>query len=213
MAVRVVPGFCAALLLALALVACGEDDRGGSVEESGGTSTTGTSTTGTSTTPAPSGAAVATIQVDETEFALDPKNPRISKAGVVSFRVKNAGTILHALEVEGPGGEVKTKGIEPGKSASLRVDLSKPGSYEWYCPIGDHKDRGMKGRIIVAGGGSGTTTDDSDTSTDDSDTTMDDSGKRDDSGSDEAGGSSGKGGDDDSGKRSGGGSSGGSGVY
>jgi plastocyanin len=205
--VRVVSGFCAALILALGLAACGEDDRGGSVEESGGTSTTGTSTTGTSTTPAPGGAAVAKLQVEETEFAIDPKNPRISKAGVVSFRVKNVGQVLHALEVEGPNGEVETKGIEPGKSASLRVDLSKPGTYEWYCPIGDHKDRGMKGRIVVAGGGSGTSTDDSDTS-------MDDSGKgEDDSGSDDSGGSSGKGGDDDSGQRSGGGSSGGVGSY
>jgi uncharacterized cupredoxin-like copper-binding protein len=156
------------LLGALALAAgCGED-RGGSVEE-GGESTSTTGTTGTTTTPAPRGAAVAKVVVKETDFALDPKNPRIAKAGVVTFDVSNAGKLLHALEVEGPGGEVKTKGIDPGGKATLKVDLSKPGTYEWYCPIDDHKGRGMKGRIIVAGGGpdAGTSTDGSGTKTDD----------------------------------------------
>jgi uncharacterized cupredoxin-like copper-binding protein len=195
---------CAAATIALSLAACGDDDRGGSVEQSGGTNTTGTNTTGTdttgtdttgtSTTPSASGATVAKVDVEETDFAIDPKNPRIAKTGVVRFNVKNAGKALHALEVEGPDGEKETDGIEPGKSATLEVGFSKAGTYEWYCPIGDHKDRGMKGKITVAGGGSGTTTDDSGKG-------GDDSGKS---------GGSGKSG---SGNRSGAGSSGGDGVY
>jgi uncharacterized cupredoxin-like copper-binding protein len=193
MSARVIAAVCAIAALGMTLAACGEDDRGGSVQESGGTSTTGTGTetTGTSTTPVPSGAAVKTVKVRETEFALDPENPDVARAGVVSFQVTNGGKVLHALEVEGPNGEVKTKGINPGGSATLKADLSKPGKYEWYCPIADHKDRGMKGTITVAGGGSGTSTDDSgddDSSTEDS--SKDDSSKDGDSRS--SGGSSGK---------------------
>ena len=101
--------------------------------------------------------------MSETEFKLAPANPKVSKAGVVQFKVKNDGKIVHALEVEGPSGEVKTAPIQPGKSATLNADLSKAGSYQWYCPIDSHKAMGMKGKISVAGGGSGgsTTTDDS----------------------------------------------------
>ncbi len=141
----------------LALAACGED-REGSVKESGsGTAATGT--TGTSTAPArPSGAVVAKVRVRETEFKLDPANPRIPKAGVVQFDVTNAGEAPHALEVEGPEGEVETETIAPGKKATLKADLSKAGTYVWYCPVGDHEQKGMKGRITVAGGGSGTST-------------------------------------------------------
>ena len=137
----------------LPLAACGED-REGSVEESGtGTSATGASTTGTSTTPAKApGPVVATVRVRETEFELDPPNPRIPKAGVVEFDVTNAGKAPHALEVEGPKGEVETETIEPGRKATLRADLSKAGTYVWYCPVGDHEQRGMKGKITVAGG-------------------------------------------------------------
>ena len=143
-------------LALLPLAACGED-REGSVEESGtGTTATGASTTGTSTTPAAaSGPVVATVRVRETEFKLDPPNPRIPKPGVVEFDVTNAGEVPHALEVEGPNGEVETETIEPGRKATLRADLSKAGTYVWYCPVGDHEKRGMKGEITVAGGGSG----------------------------------------------------------
>ena len=138
---------------ALTLGACGEDDEG-RVDVSGGTDTAGTSTTGTSTgKAAPSGAPTATVKVSETEYALSPANPSVDAAGVVQFEVTNDGKVDHALEVEGPNGEVETETISPGKKATLKADLGKAGRYEWYCPIGDHKDRGMKGEITVAGGG------------------------------------------------------------
>lgn len=133
----------AALAAPLILAACGED-RG-----SQGTSTGAEK----STTPQATGAPAQTVDVRETEFKLDPANPSVSKPGVVELRVANAGDTVHALEVEGPAGEAKTAPIQPGKSATLKVDLSKPGRYEWYCPIADHKDEGMKGEITVGGGG------------------------------------------------------------
>ena len=141
-----------ALLVALAaLGGCGNDDEG-RVDVSGGATDTSPSGTSTDETAA-SGPAVATISVAETEFRLSPSNPSVAKKGVVEFKVVNAGKIAHALEVEAPGGEVETPEIEPGDDATLRADLDKPGRYEWYCPVGDHEDRGMKGEITVAGGG------------------------------------------------------------
>jgi plastocyanin len=95
------------------------------------------------------------ITISETEFKLDPSSPEVPKAGPVQFTVKNDGTIDHALEIEGPNGEIKTAAIAPGKSAKVTADLSKPGTYEMYCPIDGHKANGMKGEIKVAGGGSG----------------------------------------------------------
>jgi len=134
----------AAVVASLLLVACGED-RG-----SQGTSTGAQKTT---TTPQPTGAPTETVDLRETEFQLDPANPSIAKPGVVEFRATNAGATVHALEVHGPAGEAETAEIQPGKSATLKVDLSKPGRYEWYCPIADHKDKGMRGEITVGGGG------------------------------------------------------------
>lgn len=140
----------------LALAGCGDDDDEGRVDVSGGgTDTAGTDTTGASTgaETTPAGPAKANVKVNETEFRLTPKNPTVSKAGVVQFDVQNKGNVVHALEVEGPGGEAKTDAIDPGGKATLKVDLSEAGRYEWYCPIGNHKEQGMRGVITVAGGG------------------------------------------------------------
>ena len=147
-----------AICALLAFAGCGDDDeRPGDVTiQDGRTATTGTETTGTETTGT-TGEAVETVNVSLTEFELDPANPRIGEAGVVEFRATNDGQVVHALEVEGPTGEVETEEIQPGESATLKADLSRPGSYTWYCPVGNHEEQGMKGRIRVAGGGSGGT--------------------------------------------------------
>jgi plastocyanin len=105
-----------------------------------------------------SGAVVQTVQISEKEYSLTPSTVNVSKPGTVEFQVTNDGQITHALEIEGNGVEEETEDIEPGESATLRVDLSKEGSYEMYCPIDGHKDQGMKGTVTVGSTPAGTTT-------------------------------------------------------
>jgi plastocyanin len=125
--------------LGLAAGGCGE-----SREEARSTST---SAPPAPTTPAP--ATNAEFTVTEREYSLSPSDLRVPKAGTFSLVVRNTGAIPHALEVEGPAGELKTGAIAPGKTARLEVALRKPGRYEWYCPIGDHRKRGMRGTVVV----------------------------------------------------------------
>lgn len=107
-------------------------------------------------TDAPAGGGgepVASVEVSETEFALEPENPTVEQSGLVEFVATNHGQIDHSLEVEGPE-EVETEIIGPGESASVQAKLP-PGEYKMYCPVGDHEDRGMVGTVTVAGGGGG----------------------------------------------------------
>jgi uncharacterized cupredoxin-like copper-binding protein len=126
-------------LLVIGLAGCGGDDGNGAGERA-----------------APRAAAAAqTIKVSETEFRLDPADPK-DKKGVVDFKVTNDGKVTHSLEVEGPSGELELdKALQPGQSGTLRVNMSKAGRYVWYCPIDGHKASGMEGEITVANGGSG----------------------------------------------------------
>ncbi len=130
--------------LLLGVVGCGGGDDNSNNENTGS---------------APAGKATETINVSETDFKLNPANPRVSKPGVVEIKATNNGQTTHSLEVEGPGEEQKLKSdLQPGDSGTITVDLSKPGRYEWYCPIDDHRGMGMKGEIVVGGGGGTNTT-------------------------------------------------------
>lgn len=126
---------------AMALVGCGGDDET--------TSSAASTTESTDTAAAGGGGSGESIPVSETEFAIDPADPTV-KAGTVSFEVTNDGSITHNLEIEGPDGEQKLdQDLEAGDSGTLEVDLSKPGTYEWYCPISNHRDQGMEGEVTV----------------------------------------------------------------
>ena len=120
---------------------------------------------GSSSPSAGDGPVLQTIQISEKEYSLDPGTVTVSKTGTYELRVTNNGTIAHALEVEGNGVEEKIGDIQPGAGATLRVTLTKDGSYEMYCPIDGHRSQGMQGMVTVGSGSGGTTTKEGGTTT------------------------------------------------
>ena len=85
------------------------------------------------------------------EWALGFKNMSVQN-GHIRFDIENTGTIEHAFEVEGEAGgqkiEYKSPTLKPGEKTTLEVDLP-PGKYDAYCPVHDHKDKGMRGKVTV----------------------------------------------------------------
>ena len=130
---------CVAVAIPLTFAACGDDED----------TTTAASETSTeaTTTEESSGGGGETVDISETEFALDPSDPTAA-AGTVTLNVSNDGQTVHDLEVEGNGVEEVTPTIEAGASAQLKVDL-EPGEYEIYCTIPGHADQGMEGTLTV----------------------------------------------------------------
>jgi plastocyanin len=126
----------------LAIAGCGGDDD----------SDTTAATPTTTNTAAQGGTASqggGTINVSLVDYRLDPADPTV-KAGQVSIKATNDGQVPHSIEVEGPNGDQELESdLSPGDSGTLTVDLSKPGTYEWYCPVGNHKEMGMEGEITV----------------------------------------------------------------
>ena len=72
------------------------------------------------------------------------------RAGVVTFRVTNAGTVTHGFYIRGDGVDKGTREIPSRESASLTVTL-KAGTYEVFCPMSDlsHKAAGMSRKLVV----------------------------------------------------------------
>lgn len=122
---------------ALALPACSSASSGGS---------------GAATSPAgatSSAAAKGTpVDVVEKEFSIT-LTPTALHPGTVSFTVHNEGTFPHNLNVSGPGvTEQASPTLSPGQTAVLTVTL-QPGSYELWCSVDSHKDRGMDQTVKV----------------------------------------------------------------
>jgi plastocyanin len=100
------------------------------------------------------GPVLRTIPISEKEYSLTPSKITVAKTGTYELKATNDGTITHALEIEGNGVEQKSGDIAPGSTATLRVNLSKDGSYEIYCPIDGHRGQGMAGTVAVGSGSS-----------------------------------------------------------
>ena len=129
----------AAAALALVLGGCGED-RGDGLRTTPASVGTGATTVGAGVD--------ATVPVSLMDYRL-PRNVRVARSGLVAFEATNDGQVPHALAVVGPAGQARTQILKPGERTTVEVRLP-PGTYKWYCPVGDHERRGMVGRVRVA---------------------------------------------------------------
>jgi uncharacterized cupredoxin-like copper-binding protein len=91
----------------------------------------------------------AVVRLSESEFAITPANPRVTGTHAVDFEVTNSGSVTHSFAVRTPFGVLKSQPIAPGQTGGLTVDLMKPGIYAFYCPLHDHRQRGMRGSVVV----------------------------------------------------------------
>ena len=81
------------------------------------------------------------VTAKEFKFVLSTKTV---KAGAVIFKIVNKGKLQHDFKISGK----KTALIAPGKSATLKVTLSK-GSKPYMCTVAGHAAAGMKGALKV----------------------------------------------------------------
>jgi plastocyanin len=128
--------------LALAGAGCGGSDNSGSSDGTGSSATSTPSSTGSSG----GGGETLTVTADPGGAISWDKTSLSAKAGKVTLKLVNQSSTPHAIEVEGNGVEEETKTVT-GADADVTVDL-KPGKYEYYCPVDDHKQT-MKGTLTV----------------------------------------------------------------
>ena len=129
---------------ALGVGACGGDDSNGG---GSGDDTDGTSTGNGGGKQAAGGAAMIELAADPSGALKFDKSSLTAKPGKVTIAFDNPAQIPHAVDVEGGGVEKGTDTITES-SAQLTVNL-KAGKYEYYCPVGNHRQAGMEGTLTV----------------------------------------------------------------
>lgn len=85
-----------------------------------------------------------TIEVSLREFAI--VGDLTAPTGNVRLRVTNDGGAVHNVGVR--GGPI-TSDLRPGQTATLDLGALAAGSYELYCDVDDHTQRGMTGTLLV----------------------------------------------------------------
>ncbi|MBV9493119.1 MAG: hypothetical protein JOZ54_02650 [Acidobacteria bacterium] len=92
-------------------------------------------------------AAPPEIQVEVTEYAI--RIPPQIPAGHQTLTITNSGKEKHGLVLESDGHEYALpEPLARGAKGSLNVDL-KPGTYNVYCPVPGHKEKGMSTTVVV----------------------------------------------------------------
>jgi uncharacterized cupredoxin-like copper-binding protein len=133
-------GVVAALLSAGALAACGGSDD----------SSTATDAAATSTAPQGAESTRLALRADEAGGLAFSRTTLRSGPGDVTIALANpsGNQLPHAIEIEGEGVEQESATIEPGAVTTVRANL-RPGTYTFYCPVGDHRQQGMEGTLTV----------------------------------------------------------------
>ena len=114
---------------------------------------------GVKVSAAPTSTIVAVAAGQPSELAFKVSQTSSIPAGKVVFKVVNVGKIPHTFEIcltpttaasntcKGKG--VKTPLLQPGKSATITVSLTKKGTYEFLCTVPGHAAAGMKGLLGI----------------------------------------------------------------
>ena len=95
--------------------------------------------------------AQSTTTVVMAEFTFAPDR-MVVPAGRDTFVLQNTGQFPHNVHIEGNGVsvDVSPNPVAGGDSFTGAVTLPA-GTYDVWCPVSNHKDRGMVGTLTVAG--------------------------------------------------------------
>lgn len=133
-------------VLALALVACGDDDAG-----------------------TDSGPPSSTVVVAMRDLAFAPMGVSVTSGDEVRVQLQNDGALVHDFTMERmphrslhmiggmQGGEhmheqsryAMHMALEPGSAGSLDFAPTERGEYEFFCTVPGHREAGMRGTIRV----------------------------------------------------------------
>lgn len=121
--------------------------------------TTGThpgSPGGTALVPSVAAGTTVLVMLGENTLALREQS---IPPGPAVLTIENAGTQVHNLSVEGNGAAVSAGDTIPaGSSRTLDITFT-PGTYTFYCPVLDHRDKGEQVELTIRADGSSAATD------------------------------------------------------
>ena len=95
---------------------------------------------------ASNGSQIKTFDISSKNFEYSQKEVRVKKGDRVMINLM-ATEGMHDLVVDGY--DARTNVIRAGENSSLEFVADRTGKFEYYCSIGNHRQMGMVGKLIV----------------------------------------------------------------
>lgn len=89
---------------------------------------------------------VKEVIVTGSNFKFQPSTIMVKKGDTVKITFKNSGG-FHNFTID--EFNVATKQIGTGSEATVQFTADKVGTFEYYCSVGNHRQMGMRGQLIV----------------------------------------------------------------
>ena len=149
---RQILGLLAGIGLTIALTACSSDDT---KESSSSQSSPQPSAAAAAATAATTAAAAApqAITVKSGEYFYEPKDFKVRPGTVIVTMTNEGPERPHTFTVKNKSGDgdlFKSERIETGKNVTLEFTVMDEGTYEVYCNLPGHADRGQRGTLTVS---------------------------------------------------------------
>jgi len=145
---HVILGALAGVAMLVLLTGCGGSDDKETASQTQATQAPAGTTGGADTTAA----APQALEVKAGDYFYDPNDLTV-KAGTVTITMANAGPDRpHTFNVKnrnGSGDLAKLPQVRVGQSGTLEFTIMEAGTYEVYCSLPGHADRGQKGTLTV----------------------------------------------------------------
>ena len=151
-------GLLASAVLSLAVSACGGSDDKTETSSDSPQATTAAATTAAgapaaaaTTAPAPAGPQALTVKSGE--YYFEPKDFRVRPGAVVVTMTNEGPERPHTFVVKNKSGDgdlAKTERVAQGQVATLEFNVTEEGTYEVYCNLPGHADRGQRGTLTVS---------------------------------------------------------------
>ncbi len=93
------------------------------------------------------------VNVELKDFDIVPAQISVRAGETVRLQIRNTGPqARHNLTIGTINVQLR-ENLEVGQSGAMELDFTRPGSYDIWCPVGTHRDRGMVGKLTVVAAG------------------------------------------------------------
>ena len=101
---------------------------------------------GSTDTAPEAGGEVQTFQVSGVNYSFDPEEIRVSEGDTVTIEL-TSDEGFHDWVVD--EFDAATERVNAGETTSVTFVADQAGTYEYYCSVGNHRELGMVGTLIV----------------------------------------------------------------